>query len=301
MRAPGILIAMLALACACGRKAEEPWAVPEIPSLPLAEGLVTSVPVPGSLELHRVPADDTLRTYAVAIEHEVKVRGRGQSSVAISLREEFEITEREAVRDGRADVTWTVTSADVTVDPAGDETGPDIEDELGQVVLKRSLGGAGVAAGEPVDGSAREVSDTMDRLIAPLPDRKVSPGETWPFRSASVRPLDKAAAARLEREGTVRFAGMVTVGERDLALLEASWDVRMSGEGTLAGRKGRVTLGEGGGQAAYLIDPDTGVTIQADAAEATHLLLELANGARPQVLEQATMLSSELRLQEPEE
>jgi hypothetical protein len=295
------MVLVLFATSGCTRKSAESWVVPEVPALPLAEGLVTSVPPSGSLELHRVLVAEAGRTYAIAIEHEVKVRGRGQSPVAISLREEFEVAEKEDLPDGRATVTWTVGSADVTVDPAGDETGPAIEEDLEGVVVKRSLDGTGVAKGDPVDGPSREVIDTMSRLIAPLPDRNVNPGETWPFKSVSMRMLDQGASAKLDRDGTVRFAGIVRQDERDLLLLEASWKVRIEGGGVLGGRKGIVTLGEGSGQAAYLVQPDTGVTVQAEASEATHLLFEMANGARPQVLEQTTVLSSELRLKDPED
>jgi len=295
-------VAVLALACGCGRTAEEEWGVPEVPETPLAEGLTAAVPESGHLELRRIVEKGTERTYDLALQHDVKVRGRGQSPLAISLREEFQVDETETVAaDVGAKVEWIVGEADVTVDPAGDETGPTIEDDLDSVSLTRLVAGSGVAAGEPVTGSAREVSDAMDRLLAPLPARFVTPGETWEFRKASLRPLESDTPARVDRLGTVRFVGMVTEGERDLALLEADWDITMAGEGLLAGRKGRVIEGTGSGRAAWLVEPLTGVTVRAEAAEATHLRLEVANGAKPQVLEQTSVLSSDLRLEDVDE
>lgn len=292
------LACLLAAALGCGRTAEEPWVVPETPPTTLAEGLTATVPESGRVELRRIPAKGSSRTYAVALEHEVKVRGRGQSPLAISLREEFQVAEADA--PSGATLTWRAGSADVTVDPAGDETGPTIEEDLEQVTLTRPLAGGGVGPGEPANGSAREVGDAMDCLLASLPDRAVAPGETWPFRKSSLRPLEGNAAARLDREGTVRFEGMVVDGGRTLALLEAEWEARLTGEGVLAGRTGRVSESRGSGRAAYLVDPDSGITLRAEAAESTHLRLEVGDGGKTQVLEQVSVLSSDLRLQDEE-
>jgi len=299
-----VLVGLLAVAGGCGRAAEVPWEVPEVPATNLAEGLTATVPETGEgrLDLQRAMTNGGDRTYAVALEHDVKVRGRGQSALAIQLREEFAVEEIETVLAGvDPSVAWTVTDADVTVDPARDETGSTIEQDLERVSLKRPLIAAGVGPTGPLTGAAREVSDVMDRLLAPLPGREVAPGEEWPYRAVSVRTLDGGAEARVEREGKVHFEGLVTQDGKGLALLEAEWTIRISGQGVLAGGKGRVVEGTGRGHAEWLVVPETGVTTRGEAAEATHMRLEVMVGSRPQSMEQVSVLSSDLRLEDDNE
>jgi len=289
------------LAVSCGRHAEEAWSVPELPSLSLAEGLAPDEAGTGRLTLRRASSDGTGRAYAVRLEHEVRMRGRGQAPLAVALEEEFDLAEAESgTGNGGAAVEWTVRSPEVNVDPAREETKSLLERDLARVTLRRPLTGTGVGPGEPADGAAREVGESMDRLLAVLPGREVAPGDTWPMRTSSAR-LPGNGAAAAERTGTVRFEGVVTQDEAGYALLLAEWDVAIRGEGVLANQPGRVLEGSGRGRAAWLVEPSTGLTVRAEAVEATHVRAEVGKNGRAQVLEQVATLRSELARKEVDE
>lgn len=298
----GVALALaLAASWGCGRKAEEAWELPA-PSAPgLAEGRATSAPEGGTLLLRRVPADGSERVYRLDVEHDVKVRGRGQSPLVISLREELSVNESEASPAGaEATVAWTVDDATVTVDPARDETVAAMEEDLGRVDLRRPLAATGVDLRGARNGAEAEVAEALARLLAPLPDRAVAPGDEWPLAASTSRTVDGGGEARVDREGAARFEGMVDEDGRTLALVTGRWQARPAGRRTLDGRTGGVGESRGEGLAAWLVDPETGVTVRAEAAEATLLRLDLADGDRTQAVEQLAVVEAVLRQGEAE-